>query len=885
MQIRFRLLMILVVVILVAAATRIYHIDAQSIWFDEGWSAYAAAQPTLWDAALADLTNPPLYYMLLHVNTRLFGDSAFSLRWFSLMFGLLTIPLAYQLTRRLFNQQAGIYAALLVACSPLLWWASQEARMYTLLAVLVLIAALAWHQILRKPSWVAWAMLLLSELLLLYAHNTGPVVVLWLNAATGLAWLVNRSLHRPPILMWTAGQVAVGVLWVPFFVTQFLDLQQANSAVTTSLEIGVPLFSQIWQAFWAGVWGMVGQESSIVACSSVAFVLWLILIQWRKPNARWLVLHAVLLMGGLLLGLGVLGNELHGRYLVIAAPLVLIPLGAGIARLPYIGLRILIAAIFAAALGVAIILAQNPAYQHDDARGMVHYYADTLTTNDTVLAWSYADRYELAYYWDRLGVQANRVTLPEGGDVDTILPLLPESGDVALNVWYTQRADFRGMMACVLGNGTANTPEEYTVYGMSNQLYRSPTLNLPELNPFEASILDAGQPFATIDAVGDFSPTTADRALCLPLEMTLVQAIDADLKAAVIVRNHLGWEIARADAIFATANQRTTSQLQPGERATAYPLVRLPVGTPPGDYDVRLRVYDEIRVQSGFDLTSPANRITSKDLPLGMWRIQPGADWSKVQRESDLSIREILTVNDDLQLIGFSGSTNISPTFRNGETIPLTLLWRGEDVLPQLTLADANGLWNVEVPAPKTPHDSLTRDWRMVQVPLDALPGTAELRLPNGTIIGRYRVDLLPFLAEQPDYEIAANAEIPAVGSLVGYTVESESVDHTQPLPVTLIWRVGKTTPQFNYTVFVQLLDAQGQLIAQSDSAPAQGTRPTNAWRPGEYIVDLHNLQFNQLAAPGTATLIVGMYDPLTGQRIVVDGQDFIALPGSVEVG
>jgi len=33
--------------------------DADSLWFDEGWSAYAAIEPTLWDAIQFDQTNPP----------------------------------------------------------------------------------------------------------------------------------------------------------------------------------------------------------------------------------------------------------------------------------------------------------------------------------------------------------------------------------------------------------------------------------------------------------------------------------------------------------------------------------------------------------------------------------------------------------------------------------------------------------------------------------------------------------------------------------------------------------------------------------------------------------------------------------------------------------
>src|SRR5690606_4832190 len=125
---------------------------------------------------------------------------------------------------------------------------------------------------------------------------------------------------------------------------------------------------------------------------------------------------------------------------------------------PLAGPRLLLAGVFAALLAVNIALAQNPAYQHDDARALARHYASTLTAADTVLAWSYADRYDLWYYWERLGVAARRVTLPEGADLAAVAPLLPAAGAVELNVWYTQRADYRGMLGCVLGAASAAAP-------------------------------------------------------------------------------------------------------------------------------------------------------------------------------------------------------------------------------------------------------------------------------------------------------------------------------------------------------------------------------------------------------------------------------------------
>jgi hypothetical protein len=83
----------------------------------------------------------------------------------------------------------------------------------------------------------------------------------------------------------------------------------------------------------------------------------------------------------------------------------------------------------------------------------------------------------------------------------------------------------------------------------------------------------------------------------------------------------------------------------------------------------------------------------------------------------------------------------------------------------------------------------------------------------------------------------------------------------------------------------VQLLSADGQVMAQSDALPAQGQRPTTTWRPGEYVVDAHPLIFHPEAAPGEGTLIAGMYDASTQQRLLFQtGTDAIILATGVQV-
>lgn len=874
----------LVLILLLATAVRLWGIEAQSIWFDEGWSAYAAKQPSLVDAWRSDATNPPLYYLTLNLAARGFGTSELALRYFSLLIGILTIPLIYQLARRTAGTRAGLYAALLAAASSPLWWAAQEARMYTLLALLVVIAALAWQRIITQPTRAAWIALWLAELALLYAHNTGPVAVIWLNLVTLAVWVMRRISRRNTVShwqVWLVGQIGVGLLWLPYFLSRYLLLQAANSAVTSAPQIGLPLLGDIWNGLWIAPWSLALRGLPALALMSIIVLIVALLLVRRR--AGWLFAHVIVLTAGLVAGLMVLGNDLHGRYLVMIVPLLLAALGIGLASIRRGFLRYAAVTPFLLLFAFDLIAADSPDYQHDNVRAMAQFYADHLTADDSVVAWSYADRYDLAYYWERLGVQARRITLPEGADLDAVLPLLPGSpGDVALNVWYTQRADYRGMMGCVLGGGTTGDPESFTTYGMTTLVYRRPSLNIPALQPVDLTFTDGGaNPVVRVDAVGQVTDSAANRALCLPVQITLLRDVDIDLKARLIVQNDLGWEVASADAIFATANQRTSSALAPGDSLTAYPLLRLPYGAPPGTYRVFLRIYDETANPSGYNPPQGSRLIAGRDILLATWTALVGAEWGQVNRATDLPHSVNLAVSGDLTLLAHNLALDAA-TVANGDELRIALLWSGAGALPDLELADDGGAWRVSAPTHLFQHGDVSLDWRSIRIPPDAPSGTATLRVGGWLTLAHYNVEALPLLTEPPAFDEALNVMFPLVGALVGYTLSAPPFSRDNPPQITLVWRASEPA-MVGYTATVQLVNAAGMVIAQSDAVP--GNRPTTGWRAGEYIVDTHTLAFNETASPGDATLIVALYDPSTGARVTLgDGTDAAELASGIEV-
>ncbi len=118
---------------------------------------------------------------------------------------------------------------------------------------------------------------------------------------------------------------------------------------------------------------------------------------------------------------------------------------------------------------------------------------------------------------------------------------------------------------------------------------------------------------------------------------------------------------------------------------------------------------------------------------------------------------------------------------------------------------------------------------------------------------------------------------------LLSHALSAQEIEPGGVLQLQLRWRA-ESTPDANYTVFVQMLDARDQVIAQRDAPPANGELPTLQWVAGEQVVDNHGLLIPYGAPPGDYRLIVGLYNLDTGARLAAGAQDFVSL-GTLRVG
>ncbi len=161
--------------------------------------------------------NGPLYTIAMRPWINLTGTSPFALRFNSLLFGLLAVPLTYVLGRRMLNATSGLVGATLVALSPHLVWYSQEAKMYSVILALALLALYALRRALDGDGGRWWAAMIIATTLALYNHVLAALLIplqvvlalvwwprlqrQWRGALTSLACL---TLPYLPLLVWQA---------------------------------------------------------------------------------------------------------------------------------------------------------------------------------------------------------------------------------------------------------------------------------------------------------------------------------------------------------------------------------------------------------------------------------------------------------------------------------------------------------------------------------------------------------------------------------------------------------------------------------------------------------------------------------------------------------
>lgn len=216
-----------------ALILRLYKLDT-SFWFDEGFIGYSATLSI--KEMLAFLTHeqnhPPLYFIIVNFLEKVFpGD--FSIRLFSVLTGIVSVPLFYMLGRKLFDHHVGILASLFLAISGWHLYASQEAHSYSLYFLLGLITTnllVAAIQA-KKNVFRYWCAYVISLALFVYTHYIAFFILLGLAAFYFcMIWPPNRR----TCFTWSISHLSVLLIyipWIPSMIEQYTTLNKSYMSV------------------------------------------------------------------------------------------------------------------------------------------------------------------------------------------------------------------------------------------------------------------------------------------------------------------------------------------------------------------------------------------------------------------------------------------------------------------------------------------------------------------------------------------------------------------------------------------------------------------------------------------------------------------------------
>ena len=198
---------------LIFMAARLWHLTATCLWFDEAFSVHAARHgwAEMFKFVAADIIHPPLFYAVLKIWIGIGGESLVWLRLLSVLLAVATIAPFYLLCRELnLKPKERNLAFMLIAVSGFLIKYTQEVRMYSLLLFFSVTSIWLFVRFARNSRLGALTALTVCNLLLVYTHYYGWLLLL-AQACLALIWY-RKKLSR--FLLSTAVLIFAYIPWI-----------------------------------------------------------------------------------------------------------------------------------------------------------------------------------------------------------------------------------------------------------------------------------------------------------------------------------------------------------------------------------------------------------------------------------------------------------------------------------------------------------------------------------------------------------------------------------------------------------------------------------------------------------------------------------------------
>jgi hypothetical protein len=133
------------------------------------------------------------------------------------------------------------------------------------------------------------------------------------------------------------------------------------------------------------------------------------------------------------------------------------------------------------------------------------------------------------------------------------------------------------------------------------------------------------------------------------------------------------------------------------------------------------------------------------------------------------------------------------------------------------------------------------------------------------------------FVNAQPDRDLNTTATFENGLQLDRARSSNTELKPGDPICLELQWNTTQQLPT-DYTVFVHVLDQNGQQVAQSDLQPGGGYAPTSGWPIGQPIADRHGVVLPPALPPGEYQIVIGLYGPDGARLTSSAGENAITL-------
>lgn len=352
---------------------RLRNILNRDFWYDEAFTG-VTVKAGFWESIQITINDvhPPLYYILLKAFSSFFDYSVLSVRFFSVILGILGIWAIYLFAKELFGRKAALFASLIAAISPFAIQYSQEGRMYSMLSFFTVMGAYFFFRGLKTQKqkyFVFWGIFLGFSAL---THYMGVIYSLIFYAVYIAYNFFNREKRRlkfkevisnilpsKEIFFGFLSTAVIFSFWIKAFISHLMYSGLNNmhwvrpasfSDIFTNVQIflfGSPLGELSAGMPSPNTINHISNSSILVGIALLFGFLIPYLLKKEKEKTTYLLLMSFGFMM-LIYVISLLGDDYFvSRYLIVAAYFIFIMLGVWLSKINWkVSVVFLVAYIF-----------------------------------------------------------------------------------------------------------------------------------------------------------------------------------------------------------------------------------------------------------------------------------------------------------------------------------------------------------------------------------------------------------------------------------------------------------------------------------------------------------------------------------------------------------